>query len=100
MHPDQPASPPGDIPIAVSNQDVVGANELVMAWARDRTTDVLRYICQKVKQWTGLPVCVGFGPSTTLANHVAKKRPEWNGMCDLTALVECAGCADWQPACW
>lgn len=42
-----------------------------------------------IKQWTGLPVCVGFGQSKTLsklANHVAKKQPEWNGVCDLTML--------------
>lgn len=46
-------------------------------------------IRQKVVRWTGLPVCVGFGPSKTLAklaNHVAKKKPEWSGVCDLVAL--------------
>jgi DNA polymerase V len=40
-----------------------------------------------VKQWTGLPVCVGIGPTKTLAklaNHVAKKRPEFEGVCDLS----------------
>lgn len=39
-----------------------------------------------VKQWTGIPVCVGIGPTKTLAklaNHVAKKRPEFEGVCDL-----------------
>lgn len=44
-----------------------------------------------IKQWTALPVCVGFGPTKTLsklANHVAKKQPEWNGVCDLTMLDE------------
>ena len=43
----------------------------------------------KVLRWTGLPVCVGFGATKTLsklANHLAKKRPEWNGVCDLTTL--------------
>ncbi len=38
-----------------------------------------------VKQWTGLPVCVGIGPTKTLAklaNHLAKKRPEFNSVCD------------------
>jgi len=31
---------------------------------------------QRIKQWTGLPVCVGVGPTKTLAkfaNHLAKK---------------------------
>lgn len=44
-----------------------------------------------VKQWTGLPICVGFGHSKTLAklaNHCAKKQPVWNGVCDFTALQE------------
>lgn len=42
-----------------------------------------------IKQWTDLPVCVGFAQTKTLsklANHVAKKQPEWNGVCDLTML--------------
>lgn len=46
-------------------------------------------IRQRVGQWTGLPVCVGIAPSKTLAklaNHLAKKKPEFNGVCDLTAL--------------
>lgn len=36
-------------------------------------------IRQKVRRWTGIPTCVGIGPTKTLAklaNHVAKKRPE------------------------
>jgi len=48
-------------------------------------------IRQRVLQWTGLPVCVGIAPSKTLsklANHLAKKKPEFNGVCDLTALCE------------
>ncbi|MER2624175.1 MAG: Y-family DNA polymerase [Accumulibacter sp.] len=48
-------------------------------------------IRSRVRQWTGLPVCVGIGPSKTLAklaNHVAKKRPEWNGVCNLIGLLE------------
>lgn len=43
----------------------------------------------RIKQWTGLPVCVGSGPTKTLAklaNHMAKKKPEFNGVCDLHAL--------------
>lgn len=45
----------------------------------------------RVKQWIGLPVCVGVAPTKTLAklaNHVAKKNimQNWNGVCDLTTL--------------
>lgn len=46
-------------------------------------------IRQRVKQWTGLPVCVGVGPTKTLAkiaNHLAKKNPEFDGVCDLHAM--------------
>jgi DNA polymerase V len=42
-----------------------------------------------VKQWTGLPICVGFGYSKTLsklANHIAKKQARFNGVCDLTSM--------------
>ncbi len=47
----------------------------------------------RVRQWIGIPTCVGIGHSKTqakLANHLAKKRPEWDGVCDLTALPESA----------
>jgi len=40
-----------------------------------------------VRRWTGIPTCVGLGPTRTLAkvaNHLAKKRPELDGVCDLT----------------
>jgi DNA polymerase V len=39
-----------------------------------------------VKQWTGIPTCVGIGPTKTLAklaNHAAKKRPALSGVCDM-----------------
>ncbi|MBV6475227.1 MAG: Protein UmuC [Rhodocyclaceae bacterium] len=47
----------------------------------------------RIKQWLGLPVCVGFGATKTLAklaNHVAKKRAEFGGVCDLAALSTAA----------
>ena len=48
---------------------------------------------QRVRQWTGLPICVGYGPTKTLAklaNQVAKMRPGWSGVCDLTATPPAA----------
>jgi DNA polymerase V len=48
-------------------------------------------IRKRVKQWIGLPVCVGIAPTKTLAklaNHVAKKRGEWEGVCDFTVMEE------------
>lgn len=47
-------------------------------------------IRQRVRQWTGLPVCVGVASSKTLAklaNHIAKKNPEFNGVCNLNAMA-------------
>jgi DNA polymerase V len=44
---------------------------------------------ERIKQWTGLPVCVGIGPTKTLAkfaNHLAKKNPEFEGVCDLHVI--------------
>lgn len=43
----------------------------------------------RVRQWTGLPVCVGFGATKTLAkfaNHLAKKHTVFNGVCDFSTL--------------
>ena len=44
----------------------------------------------RIKQWTGLPVCVGIGPTKTLAkfaNHLAKKNDVFNGVCDLHTMT-------------
>ena len=48
---------------------------------------------ERLHQWVGLPVCVGFGSTKTrakLANHVAKKQPEHGGVFDLEALAPAA----------
>lgn len=50
-------------------------------------------IRQRVRQYLGLPVCVGFGATKTLAklaNHAAKKHPEFDGVCALAALSPAA----------
>jgi DNA polymerase V len=46
---------------------------------------------QRVGQWTGIPVCVGVGPTKTLAklaNHVAKKHPRSKGVFNYNDLNE------------
>ena len=49
-------------------------------------------IQQRVADWLGLAVCVGIGPSKTLAklaNHVAKKNLAGaNGVCDFTTMQQ------------
>jgi DNA polymerase V len=40
-----------------------------------------------VLQWTGIPTAIGIGPTKTLAKiatRIAKKNPQFNGVCDLT----------------
>ena len=52
-----------------------------------RREGLARDLRSTVLAWTGLPTCVGIGPTKTLAklaNHVAKKNPELGGVCDLT----------------
>jgi DNA polymerase V len=47
-------------------------------------------IKQTILQWTGLPVCVGIGSTKTLAklaNHCAKKRPQYAGVCNFNTLT-------------
>ena len=46
-------------------------------------------IKEKIKSTTGLPVCVGMGESKTLAklaNHLAKKHPQFAGVCDISTM--------------
>jgi len=53
------------------------------------TIELGQSIKQKVKETTGLPVCVGIGASKTLAklaNHLAKKHPQFLGVCDVNAM--------------
>lgn len=51
-------------------------------------------IRRRVAEWLGLAVCVGIGPSKTLAklaNHCAKKSLAGvNGVCDFTTMAEAA----------
>ena len=46
-------------------------------------------IRDRVKKWTGIPVCVGIGQTKVLAklaNHLAKKHPFLDGVCNLEEL--------------
>ncbi|MCF0253537.1 MAG: Y-family DNA polymerase [Duodenibacillus sp.] len=48
-----------------------------------------RAVRERVRQWTGIPVCVGVGPTKTLAklaNHLAKDWPALGGVLDWGAL--------------
>ena len=52
-------------------------------------TDHCRALRQRVRQWVGIPVCVGLAETKTLAklaNRIAKKSPEMGGVCNLVEL--------------
>ncbi len=69
------------------NQEIYSIDECFLDLTEFKTQNLTLYgqlIRQRIKQWTGLPVCVGIGPTKTLsklANHLAKKHPEFNGVC-------------------
>ena len=55
----------------------------------DTPTAMGQDIRAKILQWTSLPVCVGVGASKTLAklaNHIAKKFPLFDSVCDLSTM--------------
>ncbi len=56
----------------------------------DRRVELARDLRATVRAWTGIPTCVGIGPTKTLAklaNHIAKSVPDLDGVCDLTDPV-------------
>jgi len=56
-----------------------------------RHLDIAQEMRGRIRQETGLPVCVGIGPSKTLAklaNHAAKKGYAPDGVCDFNGFNE------------
>ncbi len=56
----------------------------------DLRIELARDLRATVRAWTGIPTCVGIGPTKTLAklaNHIAKTQPALDGVCDLTDPV-------------
>lgn len=54
----------------------------------------------RVKRWTGIPICIGIGPTKTLAkiaNNIAKKHPKFDGVFDITDHPNFEGILDWLP---
>ena len=74
------------------DQEVYSIDESFLDFTRQPHLDLTttgQAIRRRVKQWVGVPVSVGIGSTKTLAklaNHVAKKRAGWNGVCDLDTL--------------
>jgi DNA polymerase V len=57
----------------------------------DREVEPLaRELRERVLRWVGIPTCVGIAPTKTLAkvgNFIAKKRPQFAGVCDLRSAA-------------
>ena len=75
------------------DQEIYSIDECFLGMTGFERYDLIRYgqeIRRKVKQWVGLPVCVGFGETKTLAklaNHCAKKSLAGiEGVCDFGRL--------------
>ncbi|MDT0358018.1 hypothetical protein RJO15_19680 [Herbaspirillum huttiense F1] len=49
-------------------------------------SDMGQAIPHQVLMGVCVPVCVGIGATKTLTNHVAKKQPQFAGVCDLSSL--------------
>jgi DNA polymerase V len=56
--------------------------------APEHREELGRDLRSTVSTWTGVPTCVGIGPTKTLAklaNKIAKTTPQLRGVCDLTS---------------
>ncbi len=74
-------------------QEIYSIDECFLGLEGFGTRDLTAYcqtIRQQVRQGTGIPVSVGIAATKTLAklaNHVAKKRPGYDGVCDFGRLT-------------
>lgn len=74
------------------SQEVYSIDECFLDFSGFGDTNLTEYahsIRKCVRQWIGLPISIGIAPSKTLgklANHFAKNNPEFENVCDLTAL--------------
>jgi len=73
-------------------QEVYSIDESFLDLTSFNSKDLIQYGQQmrhRILQWTGLPVCVGIGSTKTLsklANHCAKKRKEFNSVCNFNTM--------------
>ncbi|MFA6310001.1 MAG: Y-family DNA polymerase [Sterolibacterium sp.] len=77
------------------DQEVYSIDECFLGLDGFQHLDLVEYgqaMRQRVRQWVGIPVCVGIAETKTLAklaNHCAKKSHAGkDGVCDLTRLTE------------
>ena len=74
-------------------QMIYSIDECFLDLSRCRRRDLTAYgqaMRERVQRWLGLPVGVGIAATQTLAkvaNHCAKRRSEWTGVCHFSALA-------------
>ena len=69
------------------DESFVSLNGMSGLW--ESPTAMGQHMRAKILQWTTLPVCVGVGATKTLAklaNHIAKKFPLFDSVCDLSSM--------------
>ena len=76
------------------DQEVYSIDESFLDLTGFQRRDLVKYgqqMRRRILKWTGLPVCVGIGSTKTLAklaNHCAKKRSAFNGVCNFNAMTD------------
>ncbi len=74
------------------DQEVYSIDESFLDLTGFQSRNLIQYgqqMRKRILKWTGLPVCVGIGATKTLAklaNHCAKKRPVFNGVCNFNTM--------------
>lgn len=74
------------------DQEVYSIDESFLDLTGFQNRNLVQYgqaMRKRILKWTGLPVCVGIGSTKTLsklANHCAKKRPQFNSVCNFNAM--------------
>lgn len=72
--------------------EVYSVDEQFLLWTGFEQRDLTAYaheLKDTILKWLGLPVCVGIAETKVLAklaNHCAKKRPEYQGVCNFKRL--------------
>ena len=75
------------------NQEIYSIDESFLDLSGFESRDLIQYgqqMRKRILKWTGLPVSVGIASTKTLsklANHCAKKRPAFNGVCNFNTMT-------------
>ncbi|MEI8341653.1 MAG: Y-family DNA polymerase [Verrucomicrobiota bacterium] len=89
LYGDMSARVMGTMRTMVEQMEVYSIDEAFLALDASQGIAFARELRSRVRQWTGIPVSVGIGPTKTLAklaNRYAKKNPSLNGVFDLTTV--------------